>query len=136
MEPYIQPNSRLTLRLLCGLIALLSFGYLVEICIMGAPDPQKHSDRIFRYDSSTPGPFWTQFVIFALIGSTAAYCSIAWKKSLPHFVAIEERDRKYQAALGRDTARRIQRGREAYVIFSCVIMGALLGLLAIGLIRG
>ncbi|MBS0630486.1 MAG: hypothetical protein JSS11_01125 [Verrucomicrobia bacterium] len=127
---------RPTLRLLCGLIALLSFGYVVEICVMGAPSWEKHRSNDYTRDISTPVSFWTQFVIFALIGAIATYCVIAWKKHLPLFAAIDERDRKYQAAIGPSAARKIQRGRKATVIFYCILIAALMGLLVISLICG
>lgn len=91
---------------------------------MGAPDFKKHSNRIY-YREIDPIPFWSQFTVFAVIGVTAAYLSINWRKARPALETLEEQDRMYLDSVGAERAKKIENTRVLQVV------GLGLGLLVI-----
>ena len=120
MERGSQTNMRPGHRFLCGLIALMAFGYLVEIFIMGAPDFSKHRDHVYNH-AKDPIPFWIQFAAVGALGCIAAYFSMNWERALAWVKAIEERDRKRLEAAGPEVAREMNRYREAFAVWLTVI---------------
>ena len=108
-------KRRQGLRFVCGIVALLAFGYAAEIFFMGAPDFRKHSDRIYDW-KKYPAPFWSEFTVFAIVGIAAAYYCIDWKKALPLIEGIEKRDQQMLASMPEEQAKRIRTMRVIRVV--------------------
>ncbi len=128
IEQTFQLKRRPGLRLVCGIIALLAFGYLAEIFFMGAPEWRRGSDRTYTREKD-PIPFWCQFAVFAAVDVSAAYSCLDWRKALSLIHTVEQRDQKMLEAMGPKEAQRVENMRLLRIAVLVIPLIFALGLL-------